>query len=239
MKAKTLFFTLAAGALAISSCNSGSMTQTTTTLKTAKDSASFYIGYMYGTGLQRTGMKDPNMSAIVAGMNSAIQKKETGADPQAMEMYLNTYLQKLSLEKAEMNKTEGEKFLAENAKKEGIKTLPSGIQYKVTTEGTGVKPLATDRVKVNYTGTLIDGTEFDSSVKRGEPAEFFLNQVIPGWTEAIQQMPIGSKWVIYIPSDLAYGQRGAGQLIEPNSTLIFDVELLDITTPAEEETATK
>ena len=123
------------------------------------------------------------------------------------------------------------RLLAENAKKEGVDTLADGIQYKVITKGEGACPQASDIVRVHYKGTLIDGTEFDSSYSRGEPAEFPLNRVISGWTKAIQAMPVGSKWIIYLPSKEAYGQRGAGHLIGPNETLIFEVELLDIVKP--------
>lgn len=229
MKAKNLLLTLAVGALA-ASCNSGSMTQTTANLKTATDTASYYLGFMYGTGMQRMGLKDANMEALVAGMNTAFQGKETEANPQAMEMYLNNYFQQMAMKQAEANLEKGQKFLAENAKKEGVKELVDGIQYKVIKEGNGAKPAETDVVKVHYKGTLIDGTEFDSSIKRGEPAEFPLNRVISGWTKSLKEMPVGSKWEIYIPADQAYGQRGSGT-IGPNETLIFEVELLDIVTP--------
>lgn len=237
MNAKLLLLTLSAGAIMIASCNSGSMTTSTTaTLKTASDTASYYIGYMYGTGLERSGLKDPNMEAIVAGMNAALKKVDVKTDPQQMQMYLSMYLQKIAMQQAEENLKKGQEFLKENAKKSDVDTLANGIQYKVLKEGNGPKPTATDKVKVHYKGTLIDGTEFDSSIKRGEPAEFYLNQVIPGWTQAIQQMPQGSKWIIYIPSDQAYGQRGAGGAIGPNETLIFEVELLDIN-PQDQEAA--
>lgn len=229
MKAKNLLLTLAVGAMA-ASCNTGSMTQTSVSMKTAADTASYYLGYMYGSGMQRTGLKEPNMEAILAGMNTAIQGKETGANPQAMEMYLNNYFQQLAMKMAEANLEKGQKFMAENAKKEGVKELVDGIQYKVIKEGNGAKPAATDVVKVHYKGTLIDGTEFDSSIKRGEPAEFPLNRVIAGWTKSLQEMTVGSKWELYIPADQAYGQRGSGP-IGPNETLIFQVELLDIVTP--------
>ncbi|MEG0794990.1 MAG: FKBP-type peptidyl-prolyl cis-trans isomerase [Odoribacter sp.] len=230
MKAKNLLLTLAVGAMAVG-CNSGSMTQTSAPLKTTADTASFYIGYMYGSGMQRMGMKDPNMAAIVAGLNSALQKKEIKTDPQAMEMYLNNYFQELSMKRAEENADKGKKFLEENAKKSGVDTLANGIQYKVIKEGNGQKPVETDVVKVHYKGTLIDGTEFDSSIKRGEPTEFQLNRVIPGWTTALKAMPVGSKWEIFIPADQAYGTRGGGP-IGPNETLIFEVELLEIVAPA-------
>lgn len=229
MKAKNLLLTLAVGAMAMG-CNSGSMNQTSAPLKTAADTASYYIGYMYGSGMQRMGMKDPNMAAVVAGINTALQKKETSTDPQAMEMYLNNYFQQLSMRRAEENAENGKKFLAENAKKSGVDTLSDGIQYKVIKKGDGATPTETDVVKVHYKGTLIDGTEFDSSIKRGEPAEFQLNRVIPGWTKALKQMPVGSKWEIFIPADQAYGPRGGGP-IGPNETLIFEVELLDIVNP--------
>ena len=229
MKAKNLLLTLAVGAMAMG-CNSGSMDQTSAPLKTASDTASFYIGYMYGSGMQRMGMKDPNMAALVAGMNSALQKKDVKPDPQSMEMYLNNYFQELSMKRAQENAEKGQKFLEENAKKSGIDTLAHGIQYKVLKQGDGQKPTETDVVKVHYKGTLIDGTEFDSSYKRNEPAEFQLNRVIPGWTTALKEMPVGSKWIIYIPSDQAYGPRGGGP-IGPNETLIFEVELLDIVAP--------
>jgi FKBP-type peptidyl-prolyl cis-trans isomerase FklB len=129
---------------------------------------------------------------------------------------------------ADKNKKEGEAFLAENKKKEGVKTLPSGVQYKVIKAGTGKKPKLTDTVTVHYRGTLIDGTEFDSSYKRGQPASFQVSGVIPGWTEALQLMGEGAKWQLFVPSNLAYGERGTGGPIGPNATLIFEVELISV-----------
>lgn len=149
-------------------------------------------------------------------------------------MFLNGFMQEVAMKKATENAEKGKKFLEENAKKSGVDTLANGIQYKIIKKGEGAKPAATDMVKVHYRGTLIDGTEFDSSIKRGEPVEFPLNRVIPGWTTALQQMPVGSKWEIFIPSDQAYGPRGNGS-IGPNETLIFEVELLDIVTPDAKE----
>ena len=128
----------------------------------------------------------------------------------------------------EVNKKQGEAFLADNSKKDGVVTLPSGLQYKIIHPGTGAKPTTSDAVVCNYRGTLIDGTEFDSSYKRNEPATFPVSGVIAGWTEALQLMPVGSKWQLYIPSNLAYGTRGAGGVIGPNAALIFDIELLSI-----------
>lgn len=237
MKTKNVFLTLAVGALA-AGCNSGSLTQTSAPLKNATDSASYYIGYMFGSNMAESGLKEPNMSAVVAGMNAAIQKKEIGTDRQTMGMYLNNYFQKLAMQIAEENAAKGKKFLEENLKKSGVDTLCDGIQYKIIKQGNGAKPAETDIVKVHYKGTLIDGTEFDSSIKRGEPAEFPLNRVIPGWTKALQEMPVGSKWEIYIPSDQAYGPRGGGP-IGPNETLIFEVELLEIVAPEAPATSEK
>ena len=172
--------------------------------------------------------------ALIAGLNSAIAKKEVGKDPREIQMFLNGFMQEVAMKKATENAEKGKKFLEENAKKSGVDTLANGIQYKIIKKGEGAKPAATDMVKVHYRGTLIDGTEFDSSIKRGEPVEFPLNRVIPGWTTALQQMPVGSKWEIFIPSDQAYGPRGNGS-IGPNETLIFEVELLDIVTPDAKE----
>ena len=141
---------------------------------------------------------------------------------------INEYFIKLQKEKMEINKKAGEEFLHINKGRAGVVELPSGLQYQVLKQGNGAKPSATDKVKCHYHGTLINGTVFDSSVQRGQPAVFGVNQVIPGWVEALQLMPVGSKWRWVIPSNLAYGEQGAGEMIEPNSTLIFDVELLDI-----------
>ncbi|MFH2003497.1 MAG: FKBP-type peptidyl-prolyl cis-trans isomerase, partial [Bacteroidota bacterium] len=135
--------------------------------------------------------------------------------------------EKINAEK-DKNKIEGEAFLAENKKDKDVITLPSGLQYKIITAGTGPKPKSTETVAVHYSGTLIDGTEFDSSFKRGEPATFPVTGVIKGWVEALQLMPVGSKWKLFIPTDLAYGERGAGGVIGPNATLIFEIELLSI-----------
>lgn len=229
MKAKNLLLILALGAMAMS-CNNSSMTSTSASLKTAADSASYYIGYMYGSGLQNMRFKNPNMSAIVAGINTALEKKETKETPQEMEMYLNSYFQKQAMHEAQVNAEAGKKFLEENAKKSGIDTLANGIQYKVIKQGDGPIPTDTDVVEVNYKGTHLDGSEFDSSYKRGEPVKFGLHNVIPGWTTALKSMPVGSKWEVYIPADQAYGQRGGGP-IAPNETLIFEIELLSIVAP--------
>ena len=157
-------------------------------------------------------MTDAEAQAALAELQAEVRKKQD-AEAQAA---------------AEANMKEGEAFLADNKTKEGVVTLPSGLQYKILTPGTGPKPTASDTVVCNYRGTFINGTEFDSSYKRGQPASFPVGQVIKGWTEALQLMPVGSKWQLFIPPDLAYGQRGAGGAIGPNATLIFEVELLSI-----------
>ena len=169
---------------------------------------------------------------MLAGFVAGVVKTKGAMTQEEAQQYMNTQMdaikEKAIAEKYADNKAAGEKFLAENKEKEGVVTLPSGLQYKIITAGKGEIPADTCRVKVNYRGTLIDGTEFDSSYKRKEPATFRANQVIKGWTEALTMMPVGSKWELYIPSELAYGSRETGGDIKPFSTLIFEVELLEI-----------
>ena len=203
-------------------------------LKTAVDSASYAIGINTGANY-RTNLKtlpggEANIDDLIAGFIQAIKGDSAAMKmtPETAQQYLQTYFVEASAKEAAQNKEAGEKFLAENKTKEGVITTESGLQYKVEKEGTGEKPTAVDRVKVHYTGTLLDGTKFDSSVDRGEPAEFGVSQVIRGWTEGLQIMPAGSKYIFWIPSDLAYGERGAGQDIKPNSVLKFEVELLEV-----------
>jgi FKBP-type peptidyl-prolyl cis-trans isomerase FklB len=177
--------------------------------------------------------KDQFMAGTIAG----ILEKDMKIDPAVASEYANKTVDKIKTAIAEKqfasNKAAGIAFLNENKQKEGIVTLPSGLQYKVITEGKGAKPTKSDRVKVNYRGTLIEGTEFDSSYKRNEPTIFGVDQVIPGWTEALQLMPVGSKWELYVPQELAYGSQDRGT-IKPFSTLIFEMELLDIEKPAQQ-----
>ncbi|UFH57367.1 FKBP-type peptidyl-prolyl cis-trans isomerase [Spirosoma sp. KNUC1025] len=185
--------------------------------------------------LKQQGINDINQALLMRGLEDVLTDRKTQLTvPQAGQV-MNTFMQKQMASRnaeatkvAEENKKIGDAFLAENKAKAGVTTTKSGLQYSVEKEGTGAKPTATDRVKVHYTGKLIDGKVFDSSVERGQPAEFGVSEVIKGWTEALQLMPVGSKWKLYIPSDLAYGDRGAGADIKPGSTLVFDVELLDI-----------
>lgn len=211
-------------------------------LKDQKDKVSYSIGMDIGRNIKRQNL-ELNVDALSAGIRDAISGGKTAlTDDEAREV-MNAYRtemqskqQSMAKEQGDKNKKEGETFLAENQKKEGVKThtvkLPSGtnavLQYKVLTAGTGPKPSTNDTVITHYRGTLIDGTEFDSSYKRGEPATFPVTGVIKGWTEALLQMPVGSKWQLFIPSELAYGERGAGRQIGPNATLIFDIELVGI-----------
>ena len=204
-----------------------------THFKSFADSVSYCIGQNLGKNLNDPSM-EINFDLVTEGIKDFL-KGSSLLNEEEMQKVLMAFNQKLMAKKNEAaaaesanNKKEGEAFLAENKKKKDIKTLPDGLQYKVLVKGKGASPIETSTVKVNYRGTLIDGTEFDSSYKRGEPAEFPVDRVIKGWTEALQLMHVGDKWQLFIPSDLAYGDNAAGQLIKPGSTLIFEVELLDI-----------
>ncbi|WP_243346083.1 FKBP-type peptidyl-prolyl cis-trans isomerase [Parabacteroides sp. FAFU027] len=192
------------------------------------DKISYALGLSMGQNFLNTGIKTLNIEDFTRAIQAVYADEKPEISYDEAKQVINTYFEKLQNEALEANTKAGEAFLTENAKNEGVVTLPSGLQYEIIKEGDGEKPKATDRVKCHYHGTLIDGRVFDSSVSRGEPAVFGVNQVIPGWVEALQLMPKGSTWKLYIPSQLAYGQRGAGEMIAPNSTLIFEVELIDI-----------
>jgi FKBP-type peptidyl-prolyl cis-trans isomerase FklB len=216
-------------------------------LKTRKEKFSYALGMNIGTGYSQ-GLKKQSVEVdwnlLAQGMKDAAAGSKTRLTQEEAQAVLNevqTEIKKEQQEKTQQaaaaNKTEGEAFLAANKSKDGVVTLPSGLQYKILTAGTGPKPTASDSVKCNYRGTLINGTEFDSSYKRGQPATFAVGQVIKAWTEALQLMPAGSKWQLFVPSSLAYGERGAGAEIGPNATLIFEVELLSIEEKAKDEKA--
>lgn len=192
------------------------------------DKLSYALGLGIGQNLLSMGVKELKVEDFAKAIQAVLEGTPTEITHQEAREIVNEYFKDLEAKMHAANIEQGQVFLAENAKKEGVVTLPSGLQYEILTEGNGAKPGATDQVKCHYEGTLIDGTLFDSSVKRGEPAVFGVNQVIPGWVEALQLMPAGSKWRLYIPSDLAYGANGAGEMIPPHSTLVFDVELLDV-----------
>jgi FKBP-type peptidyl-prolyl cis-trans isomerase FklB len=205
-----------------------------TELKTQKEKTSYAVGMSMAASI-KTNAIDVDVDALVKGIRDSIlggktlmteeQARETMA---VLQKDLQAKMQERAKVQAVKNKKEGEEFLAKNKVKEGVKTLPDGLQYKVITEGKGKSPSATDTVTVNYRGTLVDGTEFDSSYKRGQPATFPVNGVIKGWTEALQLMKEGAKWQLFIPPSLAYGERGAGAVIGPNATLIFEVELIKV-----------
>lgn len=189
---------------------------------------SYALGMSVANNILASGVKDLNVEEFVNAVKAMLTNQQPSLTFEEAQQVLTEYFTKLQEEQVKALKADGEAFLAENAKKEGVVTLPSGLQYKVITEGNGNKPTANQQVKCHYEGTLINGAKFDSSYDRNEPAVFPVNGVIQGWVEALQLMPVGSKWELYIPYNLAYGERGAGQSIPPYATLIFTVELLEI-----------
>ena len=206
-------------------------------LKTEKEQVSYMIGMGMGKSLQP--IKDEvDLDLVMKAAKATLAGEKLLMDDKQAQQVNDTFMQKMQakqiaemMAKAKTNLEEGEKFLAENAKKPNVKTTASGLQYEVITEGTGAKPKATDTVKAHYKGQLLDGTVFDSSYDRGEPAAFSLDQVVPGWTEGVQLMTVGSKYRFWLPAKLGYGERGPGP-IGPNATLVFEVELLDVVKPA-------
>lgn len=192
------------------------------------DRVSYCFGLSIASNLISSGVTTINAEAFNDAMTTVFAGNMPEIMPDEANNILQDYFEKLQKERGSKAKAAGEKFLAENKTKEGVVALPSGLQYKILKEGNGPKPKASETVKCHYEGRLIDGTVFDSSIRRGEPAEFPVGGVIQGWVEALQLMPVGSKWQLYIPSELAYGTHGAGQAIGPDETLIFDVELLAI-----------
>ena len=192
------------------------------------DKISYALGLSIGNNFQNSGINNLQVEDFVKGLKDVLGGAEPEISYDEAKQVINDYFMNLQKERLELNKKAGEEFLNINKGKAGVVTLPSGLEYKVLNQGDRAQPAACDKVKCHYHGTLINGTVFDSSVQRGEPAVFGVSQVIPGWVEALQLMPVGSKWRLFIPSDLAYGEHGAGDAIEPNSALVFDVELLDI-----------
>jgi len=227
--AKTRAKTTPKAGAAAKSGASGAMT-----LKTDKEKASYAIGMNIGEGMRRQSL-DIDPAIVGRGLKDAFSDSKTlmtesemRATLSAFQTDMNGKLEAKRKQEGEAAQKEGEAFLASNKSKPGVTTLPSGLQYKILTTGSGPKPAASDTVVCHYRGTLINGKEFDSSYKRGEPLTIGVSGVIKGWTEALQLMPVGSKWQLFIPSNLAYGERGAGADIPPNATLIFDVELISI-----------
>jgi FKBP-type peptidyl-prolyl cis-trans isomerase FklB len=204
--------------------------QETPVLKNQKDKMSYIIGMDIGNNLKKQSI-DIDPAFLARGIKDALAGGKPLLTEKEMQETMAVFQKEMMAKQQEVatkNKKEGEAFLVENKKKQGVKTLPSGLQYKVIKEGTGKKPKLGDTVTAHYWGTLIDGTEFDSSYKRGQPANFPVSGVIPGWTEALQLMGEGAKWQLFIPSNLAYGERGAGAGIGPNATLIFEIELISV-----------
>lgn len=204
------------------------------TLKTEKEKLSYALGVEAGTNMKRDSV-DIDPEVLLQGLKDALSGSSFLMSEEEMLTVKKAFTQQMMIRQAEetkklgeKNKKSGEAFLEGNKTKDGVKTLPSGLQYKVITEGKGKSPKATDTVTVNYRGAFIDGTEFDSSYKRGQPATFQVNSVIPGWTEALQLLKEGAKWQLFIPPQLAYGEKGAGGVIGPNATLIFEVELISV-----------
>jgi FKBP-type peptidyl-prolyl cis-trans isomerase FklB len=198
--------------------------------KTTREKASYAIGLSIGQNMAQQHFDvDPNM--VARGIADALARRDPLLTPEQVQAAMDAFQKELEAkEKAagEQNKKVGQEFLAKNGKRKGVTTLKSGLQYEVIKAGTGPKPAKTDKVRTHYHGTLIDGKVFDSTTTSGEPADFGVGEVIAGWTEALQLMPVGSKWKLFVPSELAYGERGAGGVIAPNSVLIFELELLAI-----------
>ena len=192
------------------------------------DKFSYAIGLGIGQNLSSMGIQGLAVDDFAQAIRDVLEGNLTAISHNEAREIVNKYFEELEAKMSAVAIEQGKAFLEENKKRPGIVTLPSGLQYEVINEGTGKKPKATDQVRCHYEGTLVDGTLFDSSIQRGEPAVFGVNQVIPGWVEALQLMSEGAKWKLYIPSDLGYGARGAGEMIPPHSTLVFEVELLEV-----------
>lgn len=235
MKNKIIYLLAIALVVATSACQPGGSAKKVK-LETPVDSASYAIGILVGSNNKQQlanapGGSDMNLEVMASAFRVASLEEEDNepvmTEEEANEI-IRVFFENAGKKAGQANLEEGNAFLEKNKAREGVTTTESGLQYEIITEGTGPKPTAEDQVRVHYHGTLIDGTVFDSSVDRGEPAVFGVGQVIPGWTEALQLMPVGSKWKVFIPSSIGYGERGAGAKIGPNATLIFEVELLEI-----------
>lgn len=222
---KVLFAVLTAALVFFGACkNADAKAPAATDMK----KASYAFGMSIGTSLKNAGMTELDYNEMIKGMQDVIKDKKTTLTIEEAQMLIQNAISEAQNRSAAANQEKGQKFLADNGKKPNVKTTASGLQYEVIKEGTGAHPKETDVVTVHYTGSTIDGKVFDSSIERNEPATFTLSEVIPGWTEGLQLMTVGSKYKFYIPSELAYGPMGAGGIIGPNETLIFEVELLKI-----------
>lgn len=236
---KILIFAIATSIVTLLSCNSQDQFGKKK-MENRIDSVSYSLGINYAQRIQndfkRNGLDTVvNKNIVAKALTDALNGKKTEIDKNKANVIINKYIKEKQAKDADKIKKQsgdnllaGRKFLEKNKTKEGVVELESGLQYKILVKGNGERPVATNKVSVHYHGTLIDGTVFDSSVERGKPSVFTLNQVIKGWTEGLQLMPVGSKWQLFIPAELAYGERGTGEDIGPNMTIIFDVELISI-----------
>ncbi len=219
---------LAFSGLFVQSCQLLQKKGESITLTTKLDSLSYSMGVSIASDVKKQGIDSMNVAALTKGIQDVYSNGKPLLTEADAGRLITEYFQSIQSKKSEKARSEGDKFLAENKSRAGVVTLPSGLQYTVVKEGSGPKPALNSKVKVHYRGTFIDGKVFDSSIDRGEPAVFPVGGVIKGWTEALQLMNVGSKWKLFIPSDLAYGERGAGNVIPPHAALLFDVELLGI-----------
>jgi len=227
MKLISILFS-AAGIMFFSACSDQSGPGREVNLNEEIDSVSYSLGVNIGKNIRAQGVDELNVDALANAMSDVFNDDSLKIDEMSCNMIIQNYFENLQSSRADKSREEGIAFLEENKMKENIKTTDSGLQYEVLQEGNGEIPQEDDTVTVHYEGKTLDGKVFDSSIERGEPVSFPVTGVIQGWQEALQMMPVGSKWRIYVPSDLAYGERGAGRDIGPNETLIFDVELLSI-----------
>ena len=216
------------GVFILTSCNNTTNNSGSAELNNEIDSVSYSLGISIANNMKKSNLTEINSEVLMAAFDDVMEGKETKIDQKQTQMIIRGYMKNKRQREQKSNLKESNDFLAENKEKEGVKTTESGLQYKVIEEGSGKSPTAEDSVKVDYHGTLIDGTVFDSSVERGEPAVFQVNKIIKGWQEALKMMKVGGKWKLFIPPELGYGKKGAGQKIGPNEALIFEVELHEI-----------
>lgn len=228
MTLQSIFLITGTAILGLTSCQAQKDESKKNSLTTQMDSVGYGIGISIGQNLKKDNLMDIDAELIASGIKAVFKNDTSLMKPAQAQLVIQRFMQENAQKKGTANLEKGKKFMEDNGKKEGVVTLPSGLQYQIIKAGTGSKPSAADKVTVHYHGTLIDGKVFDSSVQRGQPAQFPVNQVIPGWTEALQLMPVGSKWKLWIPANLAYGERSPGGVIGPNETLVFDVELISI-----------
>jgi len=228
MKLKYIVLFAGIAFLSLTACEGQKNKESKSALTTSNDSVSYAIGVSIGGNLKKDNLDEINVDFIADGIKAAMKNDTSTMKTADAQACIQTFMQSREKKKGEANVEKGKKFLEENAKKEGVKTTASGLQYQVIKEGTGPKPALTDKVSVHYHGTTIDGKVFDSSVERGQPYELGVNQFVPGFSEGLQLMNVGSKYRFVIPSNIAYGERGAGGSIGPNETLVFEVELMAI-----------